>query len=56
MFDSPVLLWYLSRVLFLRVSVAWIAREYSDDGLDDAIRTWLIKSMAGMIVARLGML
>jgi len=53
--DSPVFLWYLSRVLLPRVSAARIAREYLDDGPDDAVRSLSMWSMAGMTVARLGM-
>jgi hypothetical protein len=36
------------------VSTAWIMTDNLDDDLDDAVRTLLIKSMAGMMVARLG--
>ena len=33
---------------------ARIARENSDDDLDDVVRTLSMRSMAGMTVARLG--
>jgi hypothetical protein len=39
----------LSRVFFLRVSTARIAREYFDDGPDDLVSSWEMWSMAGMI-------
>jgi len=34
--------------------VAQIAKEYLDDDSDDAVRTLSMMSMAGMMVARLG--
>ena len=52
--NSPVLLWYLSRVLLPIVRAARMARENLDDDPDDMVRALLIRSMARMTVARLG--
>jgi hypothetical protein len=38
------------------VMAAWIARDSLDDNSDEVVRTLLMRSMAGMTVARLGVL
>jgi hypothetical protein len=49
-------LWYLFKVLLPIVRAAWIARDSLDDESDEVVRTLSISSMAGMMVARLGVL